>query len=153
MESIRIQQVNGKELIFEGDLIANAGTETASVAQLERWFQLRVYRNVDGGFVPSIEFGSPTESEASATIAEFVDSYHDIENFFFVFEPSEVFSGRYLNSMMQVDRQRLLGELLSQYDQLVNSVLLQLRRHRLGQETVEAAESKKKKGLLGYLGL
>lgn len=154
MEDIRILKSNGVEMAFRGELLAKAETERSDSDPSERRFDLRVYRTDDRGFVPIIEFDSTFENENAVTIAEFVDQSHDIENFFFVFEPSEVFTETTLRTLPTPERQQLLREMLSMYDSVVNSVLIQLRRHCLeGECDPEIDEPKKRKGLLGYLGL
>lgn len=115
MEDVRILMSNGKELSLQGDLLARARTNRSGSIP-ERWFDLRVYRAADHGFVPVIEFGSTFENENAVTIAEVVDRSHDIENFFFVFEPSEVIADHVLDAMQVGDRQQLLRDTLSMYD-------------------------------------
>lgn len=156
MEDVRISPSNGKNLSFHGELIAEASHDRVPSPDGERWLNLRIYRRVDAGFVPVIEFHSTHVGEEDATIAEVVDSGHDVENFFYVFEPGELLADKSLIAMPMEERQRLTGALLKLYDSVVNRVLLAMKACPQSEAT-DASEhksvAKRKKGLLGLLGL
>ena len=101
---------------------------SASVAG-DRWFALRVYRRSPSGFVPVIEYCTTDVPDQQVTFAEVVDRLEDVENFFGVFEPSELFTDQMWKSMPIEERRRLTKSILRLYDVQVDSVLLAVQTY------------------------
>lgn len=150
VEEIQIVPTNGKEISFAGELIAHATSERTVTPSGERWFDLRVYKLVENGLVPVIEYHSSVDGEEKITIAERVDRSQDIENFFYVFEPCEVIPEAALKALPVEERQRLTNAILKQYDTQVNRALLQTKEHVTDDEPQISEPPKPKKGLLGF---
>lgn len=152
VEEIKIVPSNGKDITFKGELIAHATSDRSSTPLGDRWFDLRVYKEIGQGFVPVIHFFSTCEGEQDVTIAEHVDRSHDIENFYYVFEPGEVVPESVLKAMPVEDRQRFMKSILKLYDTQVNRVILSVKEHATDDDSdVESAKSERK-GLLEFFG-
>lgn len=153
MDDVRIVPTNNKELLFRGELVAQASNDRLTTPEGERWFDLHVYKREDSGLVPVIEYHSTHADEDNIVIAEIVDGAHDVENFYFVFEPCQVFKERALDAMPLEDRQRLTKSILKLYDSLVNRVLLSVKEHT-GDEPSRSEDDEdrqSKKGLFRFL--
>lgn len=151
-EDVYIFPSGGKELLFRGELVAQAVNERESPPVSERWFELRVYRRNEGGFVPVIEYHTTFAGEPNLTIAEVVDRRHDVENFFYVFEPSETFDQTAFKAMSADDRQRRTKLLLAKYDALVNRVMLVVKE-RFADESDKVLNERKRPRLRRLFGL
>lgn len=155
MDDVRIVPSNNKEISFRGELVAQASNDRLTTPGGERWFDLHVYKREALGFVPVIEYHSTHEGEDNIVVAEVVDRGHDVENFYFVFEPCEVFKQKSLDAMPLEERQRLTNSILKLYDSLVNRVLLAVKEHSSDEPSGsdQRTSEQSKKGLLGFLGL
>jgi len=147
----RVEPTNGKVITFSGELIARSASDPISTTLGVRYFDLRVYKEAGAGYVPVIDFHSTCEGEANVTISERVDRSHDIENFYFVFEPCEVMPENVLKVMPTEQRQQLLKTILKLYDAQVNRVLLLVKQYARHAEDdkIESSQSKKS-GLLSF---
>ncbi len=150
IEEIQIVPTNGKEISFIGEVIAHATSEPTITSFGEHCFDLRIYKLVEHGLVPVIEYLSTVDGEENVTIAERVDRSHDIENFFYVFEPCEVISESALKVLPIEERQRLKKTVLKHYDAQVNRILLQAKEHLTDDEPDVSAPPKEEKGLLRF---
>ena len=153
VEEVRIVPSDGKEMSFKGQLIAQATSERISTPLGDRWFDLRVYKVATTGFAPLIDFFSTCEGEESVTIAEHVDRAHDIENFYYVFEPCEVIPESVLKALPVEERQRFTKLLLKLYDTQVNRVLLSVKGHSTDDNAAAELPKPEARGLLGFFGL
>ena len=152
VEEIRIVPSSGKDISFSGELIAHATSDRSNTPLGVRWFDLRVYKEVGQGFVPVIDFFSTYEGEQDVTIAEHVDRSHDIENFYYVFEPGEVIPESVLKLMPVEDRQRFMKPILKLYDTQVNRVLLSVKEHATDDDANIESPKSERKGLLDFFG-
>ena len=122
-QNVTIRTDDERELAFSGKLIAEARRSKSVLSEGELWFHLEVWSNDAGGFVPVLRLftydGKPTFTEA-----EQVDSMTDVENFFFVFEPSEVLPAL-LGRLNVDDTQRRSNQAYAAYEGRVNELLLQ----------------------------
>lgn len=151
VEEIRIVPSSGKDISFKGELIAQATSNRSSTPLGERWFDLRVYKQVGQGFVPVIDFCSTCEGEPNVTIAEHVDRSHDIENFYYVFEPREVILESVLKAMPVADRQPYMKSILKLYDTQVSRVLLCAKGHATNDDDSDVEASKSEgRGMLDF---
>jgi len=152
VEEIQIVPSNGRDISFKGELIARATSDRSSTPLGDRWFDLRVYKESGHGFVPVIDFFSTCEGEQNVTIAEKVDSSHDIENFYYVFEPLFVIPDSVLQVLPIEDRQRFVKSILKLYDTPVNRVLLSVKEHAADDHANVESQKSERKGLLGFFG-
>ncbi len=90
MNQIVLDTIDGKPVSFEGELISQTEGNVEFTDGMERKFVLKVYAIESGGFVPSIEYFSNSTLEKTGCIAEIVDLFKDIENFYFVFVPEDL---------------------------------------------------------------
>jgi hypothetical protein len=92
MNEMLLNKMDGKKVSFVGELIGQAEGNVESTDGLDREFALKLFRIKSGGFVPVIEYESNDSREQAGCIAEIVDLFKDVENFFFVFVPEDLLS-------------------------------------------------------------
>lgn len=89
MNTFELEDSRGRKLRFDGVLATKASSAESFEDGISRQYSLRIYENVCGGFVVTIEFLTTGNEEASFRWFEQVDEVKDVENFFYVFEVSE----------------------------------------------------------------
>jgi hypothetical protein len=153
MDDIRIVTSSGNELSFRGGLVAFAVSDRLESPEGERWFDLKVYKLEVRRFVPVIEFHSTCEREENVTIAEIVDKGKDVENFYFVFEPTALFDQLAIRAMPAEASKQLTRSVFKLYDSLVNRVLLSVKEHT-HDESASASQIEPDRGkrIFGFLG-
>ena len=150
METVRIVINENRELVFVGEQVFLGRSDEFTTDAGTRWLELAVFARKDGGFAPVIFYRSTCESDV--TIAEHVDAYKDVENFFYVFEPTEVLDEKKLMALPVEQRQRLTKTLTRLYDEQVNKALLAVRACAAEHPEQDAVreEEKPKKRFFGF---
>ena len=90
MNEISLKTNEQKQLSFVGELISESTSCVEFADGFARQFTLALYAIESGGFVPAIVYTSDHPEEQTGRIAEIVDLFKDVENFFFVFVASDV---------------------------------------------------------------
>lgn len=148
MESVKLVLSEEKKLLFSGERLFHSRSEDCVVGSETRWFELSGFAREEGGFVPVICFHS--KGEPPVTIAERVDEYKDIENFFFVFEPSEMLDRKPFMALSTKQRLRIEKGLMGIYDTEVNKALLATRAFVGEQTRKRTSKQKERKRLFGF---
>ena len=114
-------------LEFDGELIVTAETERIDLGGDSARYRLLVFRLTDGGFVASIQYSRSGQYERRVTLSEVLETNHDVENFFFVFEPEEHCSKEELTGNSDLDQDGQLRKLYGYYNEQVQRVVAELQ--------------------------
>jgi hypothetical protein len=91
MHEYVLRDDNDHELRFHGELLVESASAVASDDQVQRKFVAKAYAVTGGGFVSSLEYETTSEAEEPINLIEVLDVLEEVEKFFYVFEPDEVF--------------------------------------------------------------
>jgi hypothetical protein len=127
MNSLRVERTDAPGLEFEGTLVARSEGEHVESALGKRWYNLFLYAKSGGGFVPGIEFHTTCPGERPVSIAEIVDDFTDVENFFLVHEPNEYIRDSASHLRSRDNRHQLLRHMYQVYDWQVTQIFNALR--------------------------
>jgi hypothetical protein len=112
MKLITLEKMDGQPVTFVGELAAQSEAPIADTGGLKRSFTLKLYLIESGGFVPTVEYFSEATTEKTGCLAEIVDLYKDIENFFFVFMPGDLLLDSNMMDRDQAEARRRLSNKL-----------------------------------------
>ena len=119
-----IQDSNGNQLRFQGELAAEAGKELNLDDGQARKFLARIYAVEGGGFVSSLQYETSSPGEKPIAVFEEIDFADDVEKFYYVFEPSEIFCNSSELPREVVEQRPVLSKQLAKhYETLVFSLL------------------------------
>ncbi|MDB4766216.1 hypothetical protein OAG71_00865 [bacterium] len=121
-------KIKDREVQFEGELIA-VGECTVTFDDSSSYHMVaRAYAVEGGGYVSSLECKLPAHCGNTYWACEEIDSVHDIENFFYVFESDDIF-GEGLVPLVN-DREQVakrLKRLSAKYEKMVFDFLDQVQ--------------------------
>lgn len=120
---------------FDGELLINAPGNDADGSTGGRWHDITVYHEDGAEMVVAIAYRTQSSTETDQLYATRADDVDDADAALSLYEPGTEVNPEFLNSLPGSDRKRLVGRLVSRYDEQVNSVLSQL-------ETIVAACTK-----------
>ena len=147
MSEITINTMGAKPVSFVGKLATQKEGVVEFADGIQRRYLLKVYTIASGGFVPSIEYFSDASNEQTGCVAETVDLYKDIENFFFVFVPEEVLpKSKGLDRDAVGARQKLSTKLRKAYETLAFAFLDELKEKLESDTDAETGEAKQQTG-------
>ena len=147
MSEITINTMGAKPVSFVGQLATQKEGVVEFADGIPRRYLLKVYTIESGGFVPSIEYFSDASNEQTGCVAETVDLFKDIENFFFVFVPEEVLPESKGLDRDAIDaRKKLSHKLRKAYETLAFAFLDELKEEFEPAIDAETGEAKQQTG-------
>ncbi len=126
----KLERTGREALEFNGELIIAVKTPTIEVGGGTSHYRLLVFRHAEGGYVASIRYTTTAPTEHDATLTERLETDHDVENFFFAFEPAELCAHHETKLNRGADRHRLLRVLYGYYIEEVQRVVDCLRANQ-----------------------
>ena len=120
-------KTKNREIQFEGELIASGDTTVTFDDSNSCCMVAKAYAVAGGGYVTLLECKFPESCGGKYRTFEEIDSLHDIENFFYVFESDDIF-GEGLKPLKN-DRDQTaarLKKLSAEYEKMVFDFLDQL---------------------------
>lgn len=140
MNEILLETMDDRQVSFVGELQSQTEGKVEFADGMNRSFTLKLYTIESGGFVPWIEYASDVSGEQAGCIAEIVDEFKDIENFFFVFVPDDLLEKTNGLTRDEADaRKKLLARLRKTYESLTFA-FLDVLQEKFGPTDVESAE-------------
>ncbi len=91
MNELLLRDGENHELRFTGELLVESTGDVEFDDQRPRKFIAKTYAVAGGGFVCSLEYQTTSEWEDSINLIESLDLMAEVEKFFYVFEPDEIF--------------------------------------------------------------
>ena len=80
-----------REFQFQGELLAQEEAQVELINNVSCQMVGRTYCIESGGYVCALEFILSDHAEAPIVLFEEIDSMEDVEKFYYVFEPAEIF--------------------------------------------------------------
>ena len=143
MTEVQLETIDSSPVNFIGRLTCETEGQVEFPDGLTRMFRLKLYSVDSGGFVPSIEYASESSDEQSGCIAEIVDEFKDIENFFFVFVPEDLLPKATTHSRKEEDvHRKLSARMRKTYESLTFAFLDKLKLTFESQVDTATPESK-----------
>lgn len=146
MNEYSIQSSDDIELKFNGALIHQDESTFSLDDSFDRKFSATVYAVDGGGFVASIEFQSNCPREKSVLWFEQLDSFEDVEKFYYVFDTAELTLPTNELSRDDTDvRDRISKSISKRFDKLMFQFLEDLKSeaefHHFGDRVVEPTKA------------
>ena len=136
-----------RELVFRGELIAEVEKQVSLDDAISVRVKPQVFAVEGGGYVATLECKFPQGFEDSYQAFEEIEALQDVENFFYLFDPDEIFGDAAAGPEEDVRVvKRRLDHCSTQYEKMIFAFLdvLQLRASALG--TTDKPKSSKHKG-------
>jgi hypothetical protein len=147
MEEIRIQQNSKPDIVFQGQLVANADGERNRPTAFGRWHEVSVYLRSDGLWVVCIAFNTLCVHETPSIDVDVVDRADDVETVLMIYEPTERLNRRWIRPRYEVDKRKLIRTLQSNFDELINQIIARIRpveRERVSASTATPPPSERR---------
>ncbi len=124
MNEILIQDTNENQLRFQGELVIESEKVFSLDDRFERKFMAKIYAVMGGGYVSSLQYVTSSPAEKPILIFEEIDFMDDVEKFYYVFEPGEIFSDSLDLPRELIEQRPALGrQMAKQYESMVFALL------------------------------
>ena len=135
-----------REFQFQGELIAQQ-EETADLANGQSCqIDAKTYAIENGGYVAVLEFLRSDRPDAPVVLFEEIDVTDDVEKFFYVFEPSEVFCEKASTPEQLQDIEQNCKTLGRLYEKMIFAFLDEFQSETAARGTKDKPKPPKKEG-------
>ena len=126
-ERITIKQAPGRDIEFDGELVARAKGKADQPATDGRWYEIAVYRRVDAMWVVCIRFHTSSPQATSYVDVEVLDGPDEVEAVLLLYEPLGHGNARPNQFRYDMDKQGFLKSLRSAYCSLADQILAEMQ--------------------------
>ena len=158
-EQITIKTSSGRDIVFEGELVAQAKGSCDQPVTQDRWYDISVNRRTDDMWVVCIEFHTSSPHEKPHVELEVVDRPDEVETVLMLYEPLKHLNRRRIRPRYETDRHKFYKALRSAYNALMDQILADMQplvdeyRERAPEEVAEPESGGRWRGFLSMLGL
>ena len=135
-----------REFQFQGELIAQQNAEVEFANGQSCRMDAKTYSLERGGYVSSLEFLRSDQPAQPIVLFEEIDLTQDVEKFFYVFEPSEVFCEKLRTKDEREDMELNCKKLGQVYEKMIFAFLDQFQEETAARGTKDRPKSQKKEG-------
>ena len=135
-----------REFQFQGELIAHQEATVKLANDEACQMNAKTYSLENGGYVSSLEFLRSDRPDQQIVFFEEIDLTEDVEKFFYVFEPSEVFGEKGRTQEEREDLEQNSKQLGRVYEQMIFAFLDQFQAETAARGTKDKPKPPKKEG-------